>query len=139
MNSIHQIGQVLKIPHRFHPYSCFSFMQNRAITKQIGQHHFHFRVLFIMALYYDLSGDFFFRLEIATSIARPRVESGRGHEGVAPRCATLCATLHQLRRFKGKCCRSYFRKSATVAFSFVWFVVHSYTRLDFLMIKDRNF
>lgn len=35
-------------------------MQNRAITKQIGQHHFHFRVLFIMALYYDLSGDFFF-------------------------------------------------------------------------------
>lgn len=62
---------------------------------------------------------FFFRLEIATSIARPRVESGRGHEGVAPRCATLCATLHQLRRFKGKCCRSYFRKSATVAFSFV--------------------
>lgn len=35
----------------------------------------------------------------------PRVESGRGHEGVAPRCATLCATLHQLRRFKGKCRR----------------------------------
>lgn len=110
-------------------------MQNRAIRKQIGQHHFLFRVLFIMALYYDLSGDFF-RLEIATSIARPRVESGRGHEGVAPRCATLCATLHQLRRFKGKCCRSYFRKSATVAFSFVWFVVHV---LRFLNDKRSEF
>lgn len=36
---------------------------------------------------------------------RPRVEPGRGHEGVAPRCATLCAALHQLRRFKGKCRR----------------------------------
>ena len=39
----------------------------------------------------------------------PRVESGRGHEGAAPRCATLCATLHQLQRFKGKCRRSYLR------------------------------
>ncbi|KAF7412119.1 hypothetical protein HZH66_001015 [Vespula vulgaris] len=29
-------------------------------------------------------------------------ETGRGHEGVAPRCATLRHTLHQLRRFKGK-------------------------------------
>lgn len=29
-------------------------------------------------------------------------ETGRGHEGVAPRCATLRHTLHQLQRFKGK-------------------------------------
>ncbi|KAI4496422.1 hypothetical protein M0804_000232 [Polistes exclamans] len=36
------------------------------------------------------------------SIEEEEFETGRGHEGVAPRCATLRHTLHQLQRFKGK-------------------------------------